>query len=146
KGITKKLHKHFLEWGANVIPIGNHIWDIKEIFEFIDEAKNMVRQANFPEGTAGKGMTVENINGTDIAHIDMQDLTYLPAHDDHFRKLDQLITEAKNRTNIIFVDFHAETTSEKQAIGWYIDGRVSAVVGTHTHTQTADERILPSGT
>jgi len=146
KGITKKIYKQFLEWGANVITMGNHTWDKKEVFEFIDDAKNMVRPANFPEDTPGKGMTFVNLNGTDVAIINMQGRTFMPALDDPFRTLDQLITEAKKRTKIIFIDFHAETTSEKQAIGWYVDGRVSAVVGTHTHTQTADERILPSGT
>src|SRR5699024_9779671 len=89
------IYKQFLEWGANVITMGNHTWDKKEIFEFIDEAKNMVRPANFPEGTPGKGMTFVNINGTDIAVINMQGRTFLPALDDPFRKLDQLITEAK---------------------------------------------------
>lgn len=146
KGITKKIYKQFLEWGANVITMGNHTWDRKEIFEFIDDAKNMVRPANFPEGTPGKGMTFVNLNGAEVAIINMQGRTFLPPLDDPFRKMDQLISEAKKRTNIIFVDFHAETTSEKQAMGWYVNGRVSAIVGTHTHTQTADERILPDGT
>lgn len=146
KGITKKIYKQFLEWGANVITMGNHTWNKKEIFEFIDDAKNMIRPANFPEGTPGKGMTFVNINGIEVAIINMQGRTFLPALDDPFRKMDQLIAEAKKRTNLIFLDFHAETTSEKQAMAWYLDGQVSAVVGTHTHTQTADERILPSGT
>ena len=86
------------------------------------------------------------MNGKEIAILNLQGRTFLPAIDDPFRKVDELIEEAKNRTNIIFLDFHAEATSEKQAMGWYVDGRVSAVVGTHTHTQTADNRILPSGT
>lgn len=146
KGITEKIYKQFLEWGANVITMGNHTWDKKEIFEFIDDAKNMIRPANFPEGTPGKGIIYVNINGTEIAVINMQGRTFLAPLDDPFRKMDELIDEAKKRTNIIFVDFHAEATSEKQAMGWYTDGRVSAVVGTHTHTQTADERILPQGT
>lgn len=146
KGITEKIYKQFLEWGANVVTMGNHTWDKKEIFEFIDSAKNMIRPANFPEGTPGKGITYVNINGTEIAVINMQGRTFLAPLDDPFRKIDELIDEAKKRTSVIFVDFHAEATSEKQAMGWYADGRVSAVVGTHTHTQTADERILPQGT
>ncbi|TRM12464.1 TIGR00282 family metallophosphoesterase [Lentibacillus cibarius] len=146
KGITQKIYKQFLQWGAHVITMGNHTWDKKEIFEFIDEAKNMIRPANFPEGTPGKGITFVNINGTEVAVVNAQGRTFLPAIDDPFRKMDELIEIARKRTNIIFVDFHAEATSEKQAMGWYLDGRVSAVVGTHTHTQTADERILPSGT
>ncbi|WP_042223705.1 TIGR00282 family metallophosphoesterase [Oceanobacillus manasiensis] len=146
KGITEKIYKQFLEWGAQVVTMGNHTWDKKEIFEFIDEAKYMIRPANFPENNPGKGIVYLNINGTEIAVINMQGRTFLPAIDDPFTKMDLLIEEAKQRTNIIFVDFHGEATSEKQAMGWYVDGRVSAIVGTHTHTQTADERILPKGT
>ncbi|RLL45386.1 TIGR00282 family metallophosphoesterase [Oceanobacillus piezotolerans] len=145
KGINEKIYKQFLEWGAQVVTMGNHTWDKKEIFEFIDDAKYMVRPANFPEGTPGKGIVYININGKEIAVINLQGRTFLPAIDDPFRKADELIAQAKKRTNIIFIDFHAEVTSEKQALGWYVDGRASAVVGTHTHTQTADERILPQG-
>ncbi|WP_099158170.1 TIGR00282 family metallophosphoesterase [Virgibacillus ndiopensis] len=146
KGITEKIYKQFLESGAQVITMGNHTWDKKDIFEFIHDAKYMIRPANFPEGTPGKGIVYYNLNGTEVAVINMQGRTFLPALDDPFRKVDELIKEARQRTNIIFLDFHAEATSEKQAMGWYVDGRVSAVVGTHTHTQTADERILPQGT
>ncbi|MCT2534598.1 TIGR00282 family metallophosphoesterase [Aquibacillus koreensis] len=146
KGITEKIYKQFLELGAQAITMGNHTWDKKEIFEFIDDAKNMVRPANFPEDTPGKGLMFVKSNKHEVAIINLQGRTFMPPNDDPFRKADQLIQEAKKRTNIIFVDFHAEATSEKQALGWYLDGRVSAVVGTHTHTQTADERILPKGT
>ncbi|RIU96296.1 TIGR00282 family metallophosphoesterase [Oceanobacillus picturae] len=146
KGITEKIYKQFLEWGAQVVTMGNHTWDKKEIFEFIDDAKYMIRPANFPENNPGKGIVYLNVNGTEIAVINMQGRTFLPVIDDPFQKMDLLIEEAKQRTNIIFVDFHGEATSEKQAMGWYVDGRVSAIVGTHTHTQTADERILPGGT
>ncbi|PAV30073.1 TIGR00282 family metallophosphoesterase [Virgibacillus profundi] len=145
KGINEKIYKQFLEWGAQVITMGNHTWDKKEIFDFIDDAKYMIRPANFPEGNPGKGMVFININGIEVAVINLQGRTFLPTGDDPFRKADELIKEAKKRTDIIFVDFHGEATSEKQAMGWYVDGRVSAVVGTHTHTQTADERILPEG-
>jgi len=146
KGITEKIYKQFMEWGAQVITMGNHTWDKKEIFEFIDDAKYMIRPANFPKGTPGKGIIYMNINGVEVAIINLQGRTFLPAIDDPFLKVDELIEEAKKRTNIIFIDFHAEATSEKQAIGWYVNGSASAVVGTHTHTQTADERILPQGT
>ena len=146
KGITEKIYKQLLEWGADVVTLGNHTWDRREVFDFIDDAKNIIRPANFPEGTPGRGMTFVNVNGTEVAIINMQGRTFLPPLDDPFRQMDELINKAKQRTNIIFVDFHAEATSEKQAMGWYTDGRVSTVVGTHTHTQTADERILPEGT
>ncbi|WP_226034876.1 TIGR00282 family metallophosphoesterase [Aquibacillus saliphilus] len=146
KGITEKIYKQLLEWGAQAITMGNHTWDKKELFEFIDNAPYMVRPANFPEGTPGKGLVFIKSNGLELAVINLQGRTFLPPLDDPFRVVDELIDEAKKRTNLIFVDFHAEATSEKQAMGWYLDGRVTAVVGTHTHTQTADERILPMGT
>ncbi|MBS4172594.1 TIGR00282 family metallophosphoesterase [Bacillus sp. FJAT-49736] len=146
KGITEKIYRQFLEKGANVITLGNHTWDNREIFEFIHDAKYMIRPANFPEGTPGKGLVFGNINGVEIAVINLQGRTFLPPLDDPFRKADELVNIAKARTNIIFVDFHAEATSEKQAMGWYLDGKVSVVVGTHTHVQTADNRILPNGT
>lgn len=146
KGMTEKIYKQFLEWGAQVITMGNHTWDKKEIFEFIDDAKYLIRPANFPSNNPGKGLVFINISGTEVAVINLQGTTFLPAIDNPFHKIDKLIEEAKSRTDIIFVDFHGEATSEKQAIGWYTAGRVSAVIGTHTHTQTADERILPGGT
>lgn len=146
KGITEKIYKQFLEWGAQVVTMGNHTWDKREIYDFIDDAKNMIRPANFPENNPGKGIIYVNINGIEVAVMNLQGRTFLPPSDDPFTKADQLIEEAKKRTNIIFIDFHGEATSEKQALGWYVDGRASAVVGTHTHTQTADERILPGGT
>lgn len=146
KGITRKIYKSLLEWGVHVITMGNHTWDKKEIFDFIDEADRMIRPANFPEGTPGVGMNFTNYNDKKIAVINLQGRTFLAPNDDPFQKADELIAEAQRETDIIFVDFHAETTSEKQAMGWYLDGRVTAMVGTHTHTQTADERILPKGT
>ncbi|MGV3488320.1 MAG: TIGR00282 family metallophosphoesterase [Tuberibacillus sp.] len=146
RGITEKIYRMLMESGADAITMGNHTWDNKEIFEFIDDAPKLVRPANFPEGTPGTGMIFLNRNGVEIAVINLQGRTFLPAIDDPFRKADELIEKARSRTPIIFVDFHAETTSEKVAMGWYLDGRVSAVVGTHTHVPTADERILPQGT
>lgn len=146
KGITEKIYKQFLQLGIQAITMGNHTWNKKEIMEFIDDAPYLIRPANFPENNPGKGIIYLNVNDVEIAIINLQGRTYLEPHDDPFRKGDELITEAKKRTNVIFIDFHAEATSEKQAFAWYVDGRVSAVVGTHTHTQTADERILPNGT
>src|SRR5699024_1958714 len=146
KGITEKIYKDFLSWGAQVVTLGNHAWNKKDIFDFIDDAKYLVRPANFPEGNPGKGIAFVNINGIEIAVINLQGRTFMPAIDDPFSTADELISIAKKRTDIIFVDFHAEATSEKLAMGWYLDGRVSVVVGTHTHIQTADERILQNGT
>ena len=146
RGITEKIYRSFLEAGAQAVTLGNHAWDNREIFEFIDNAKYLVRPANFPEGTPGKGLIFLNCNGIEVAIINLQGRTFLPPLDCPFKKVDDLIAQAKKRTSIIFIDFHAEATSEKQALGWYVDGRATAVVGTHTHVQTADNRILPRGT
>lgn len=146
RGITEKIYRSFLEAGAQAVTLGNHAWDNREVFEFIDDAKYIVRPANFPEGTPGKGLIFLNSNGVEIAVINLQGRTFLPPLDCPFKKVDELIAQAKKRTSIIFIDFHAEATSEKQALGWYVDGRATAVVGTHTHVQTADNRILPGGT
>ncbi|MCU7258640.1 YmdB family metallophosphoesterase, partial [Pseudomonas aeruginosa] len=118
----------------------------REIYEFIDEAKRMVRPANFPSEAPGVGMRIIQINDIKLAIINLQGRAFMQDIDDPFKKADELVKEAQKVTPYIFVDFHAETTSEKNAMGWYLDGRVSAVVGTHTHIQTSDNRILPSGT
>ncbi|MRG85329.1 TIGR00282 family metallophosphoesterase [Salinibacillus xinjiangensis] len=146
KGITEKIYRNFKEWGANVITLGNHAWDKKEIFEFIDDVDDMIRPANFPVDTPGIGMAFHKVGQKEIAVINAQGRTFLPPIDDPFRVVDELVNEAKARTPYVFVDFHAEATSEKQAMGWFLDGRVGGVVGTHTHVQTADQRILPNGT
>ncbi len=146
RGITEKIYKKFLQDGVDVVTMGNHTWDNRDIFEFIDQAKKMVRPANFPEGTPGQGIVFVKVNQLELAVINMQARSFMVDLDDPFRKMNELIEEARKRTSIIFVDFHGETTSEKQAMGWFLDGKVSAVVGTHTHVQTNDARILPQGT
>ncbi|MFC3882318.1 TIGR00282 family metallophosphoesterase [Bacillus songklensis] len=146
KGITEKIYRRFLELGANVVTLGNHAWDKKDIFDFIDDAKQMVRPANYPEGVPGKGIVYFTCDNQEVAVINLQGRTFMPPIDCPFKKADELIEEAKKRASVIFVDFHAEATSEKQALGWYLDGKVTAVVGTHTHVQTADNRILTNGT
>lgn len=145
RGITEEIYKQLLEAGANVVTLGNHAWDNKNIFEFIDRAKYMVRPANFPQAP-GKGITYVRINDVEAAVINLQGRTFMTPLECPFQKAEELVFEAKNRTDIIFVDFHAEATSEKQAMGWFLDGKVTAVIGTHTHVQTADNRILPGGT
>ncbi|WP_042456504.1 TIGR00282 family metallophosphoesterase [Neobacillus dielmonensis] len=146
KGITEKIYRQFLEQGAQAVTLGNHAWDNREIFEFINEAKYLVRPANFPQNNPGQGMIFLKLNQLEVAIINLQGRTFMNPIDDPFRKADELVEAARKRTPFIFVDFHAEVTSEKQALGWYLDGKVSAVVGTHTHVQTADHRILPGGT
>ncbi|MHC5268444.1 TIGR00282 family metallophosphoesterase [Enterococcus sp. LJL98] len=146
RGITEKIYKGFLQDGADVVTLGNHAWDNREIFEFIDRAKKLVRPANFPEGTPGVGVVYVKVNQIELAVINLQARTFMVALDDPFKKMDELLAEVRARTPFIFVDFHGEATSEKQALAWYLDGRISALVGTHTHVQTNDARILPQGT
>jgi metallophosphoesterase (TIGR00282 family) len=147
RGITEKIYKKFLQDGADVVTMGNHTWDNRDIFEFIDDAKKLVRPANFPEDTTpGQGIVYIKVNTVEVAVINLQGRTFMNDLDDPFRKIEAMVDEAKKRTPIVFVDFHAETTSEKQAMGWWLDGKASAVVGTHTHVQTNDARILPGGT
>ncbi|EUJ33231.1 hypothetical protein MFLO_03775 [Listeria floridensis FSL S10-1187] len=147
RGITEKIYKGFLELGANAVTLGNHGFDNRDIFEFIEDAKYLVRPANFPNGTPGTGMVYVKSNNDLVAVINLQGRTFMGQDlGDPFKKADELIEEARKKTSLIFVDFHAETTSEKQAMGWHLDGRVTAVVGTHTHVQTSDNRILPGGT
>lgn len=147
RGITEKIYKKFLQDGADVVTLGNHAWDNRQIFEFIGDAKKMVRPANFPEATTpGQGMVFVKVNQVELAVINLQARSFMVALDDPFTKMDELLVEAHARTPLVFVDFHGETTSEKLAMSWYLDGRVSAVIGTHTHVQTNDARILPQGT
>lgn len=146
RGITQKIYKKFLQDGVDVVTLGNHSWDNRDIFEFIPDVKKMIRPANFPAGTPGSGMVFVKVNAIELAVINLQGRTFMTAIDDPFKKIEELVEAARKRTPFIFIDFHAETTSEKEAMGWFLDGRVSAVVGTHTHVQTNDARILPQGT
>ncbi|WNF35380.1 TIGR00282 family metallophosphoesterase [Bacillaceae bacterium IKA-2] len=146
KGITEKIYKQILEAGAQAVTLGNHTWDQRELIEVIDYCPNLIRPANFPEGVPGSGYAILKVNQLEVGVISIQGRTFLPPLDCPFKKVDELIAEIKKKTPIIFVDFHAEATSEKQAMGWYLDGRVTAVIGTHTHVQTNDYRILPNKT
>ncbi|MEW9501232.1 TIGR00282 family metallophosphoesterase [Jeotgalibacillus marinus] len=146
RGITEKIYRQLEAAGANVITMGNHTWDNREIFQFIDQKTNIVRPANYPKGAPGKGIQMIQAGSAEIAVINALGRTFMNPVDDPFPVVKKLVDEAKRHTPFIFVDFHAEATSEKQAMGWFLDGKVSAVVGTHTHVQTADNRILPDGT
>ncbi|MBO8170933.1 MAG: TIGR00282 family metallophosphoesterase [Bacillaceae bacterium] len=146
RGINKKIAHNFFEWGADAISLGNHTWDNKEIFDFIDDEPNLIRPANYPHDTPGRGYTIIEKNRKKLAFINAMGRTFLPPLDDPFRMMESILEEVRPITPLIIVDFHAEATSEKQAMGWFLDGKVSAVLGTHTHVQTADERILPGGT
>jgi len=146
RGITAQIAREFFELGIDGLTMGNHTWDQKEIFEFIDDENRLIRPANFPEGTPGKGFTTIKTKDGDLLLINLQGRTFLPPIDCPFRIVDEILEQHKKKCKFVFVDFHAEATSEKIALGWHLDGRVSAVVGTHTHVQTHDERILPQGT
>jgi len=126
---------------------GNHIWDRREILSFLDSEPRFLRPANYPPGNPGFGSGVFAVrDGTRIGVINLMGRTFMADLDCPFRQAESILAKLKEETKVIIVDFHAEATSEKQAFGWYLDGRVSAVVGTHTHVQTADEKILPGGT
>lgn len=146
-GITPKIAEELLRNGVEVISGGNHSWDRREIMEFMPHEPRLLRPANFPDGSPGSGMYVGTAkNGMRYAVINLQGRVFLPAIDDPFRKVDELMASLSADVAFVLVDIHAETTSEKIAMGWYLDGRATAVVGTHTHVATADERVLPEGT
>ncbi|REE94496.1 hypothetical protein A8990_101290 [Paenibacillus taihuensis] len=146
RGITAAIVKELLDAGVHGITMGNHTWDNKDIFEWIDDQHRIVRPANYAEGLPGQGATIIKANGKELAIMNLQGRTFLPPIDCPFRKADELITELQQKTKNILVDFHAEATSEKIAMGWYLDGRASIVLGTHTHVQTNDDTVLPGGT
>jgi len=133
--------------GVDVITSGNHIWDKKEIYDYIIETPRLLRPANYPDGAPGAGSFVfSSAGGTKVGVLNLSGRVFMEAIDCPFRAADKAVARLSEETPVIFVDMHAETTSEKVAMGWYLDGRVSAVIGTHTHIQTSDERVLPEGT
>ena len=144
KGITEKIYKELLTAGADFITLGNHAFAKHDVYEFLDEDIRMIRPANFPEGAPGRGHGVVNVNGVKLLIMNLQGRSFMDAIDCPFRKADGILEEVE--ADEIFVDFHSETTSESLAMGHYLDGRVDAVVGTHTHVQTNDEQVLPEGT
>jgi metallophosphoesterase (TIGR00282 family) len=145
-GITPPIARAFLDQGVDVMTSGNHIWDKKEIVEYIARENLLLRPANFPAGTPGTGFITVKAGPHRVAVINLMGRVFMHTIDCPFRKADELIPELRRETPIILVDMHAEATSESLAMGWYLNGRVSAVIGTHRHVQTADERILPGGT
>ncbi len=145
-GITKKVYEELLGYGIDVITLGNHAWAKKEIFSFINEADRLVRPANYPQGTPGNPYIIIEKSGVNIAIINLCGRIYMDCIDCPFKTIETIISEIKDKAEIIILDFHGEATSEKIAMGWFLDGKVTAVLGTHTHVQTADERILPNGT
>jgi len=151
-GITPSLAEDLFELGIDVITTGNHVWDKREIVDYFDiangnhndPARRLLRPANYPPDMPGWGVYEGKKDGVPYAVINLQGRIFMASNDDPFRTVDQLLKQIQAK--VIFVDIHAEATSEKVAMGWYLDGRVTAMVGTHTHIPTADERVLPKGT
>jgi metallophosphoesterase (TIGR00282 family) len=146
-GITKAVAEELFGYGIDVLTMGNHVWDQKEALTLLDEEPRILRPANYPSGAPGRGWGVFlTRHHREVGIINLAGRVFQSDLDCPFRLADQLLHELKAKTKVILVDFHAEATSEKQAFAWYLDGRVSAVWGTHTHVQTNDARVLPGGT
>ena len=146
-GITKDIGDSIVEWGVDVMTSGNHIWDKKEVLDYIPTERRLLRPANYPAGVPGHGAHVaQSGDGRYVGVINVMGRVFMLSIDDPFQIVLREIEAMRARTRIIIVDFHAEATSEKIAMGWHLDGKVTLVVGTHTHVQTADERIPPNGT
>ncbi len=145
-GVTPLIAKQAFEQGADVLTSGNHIWDKKEIVEYITKENLLLRPANFPAGTPGVGYVTIKAGPHKVAVLNLMGRVFMLPIDCPFQKANEIVPELRKETPIILVDMHAEATSESVAMGWHLDGRVSAVVGTHRHVQTADERVLPGGT
>ncbi len=147
KGITGKIADEFFCWGIDVITSGNHIWDKREIYTYIEGNERLLRPHNYPQGVPGKGYTIQKSSkGEKVAVVSLQGRIFMNPIDCPFKLGKELIEEIRKETKFIIIDFHAEATSEKIALGKYLDGKISLLYGTHTHVQTADEKILPEGT
>jgi len=146
KGYTRKALDELYAGGADVVTSGNHVWDKKDVFDFVDHEPFLVRPANYPVGTPGRGYCIFPFRAVNVAVMNLSGRSFMPALDCPFQKVDEILAEIGGLADVVVLDFHAETTSEKLAMGYYLDGRADIVVGTHTHVQTADERILPGGT
>lgn len=145
-GLMPEMLAEYLELGVDVVTTGNHVWDKKDILPLLDSEPRLLRPANYPPGNPGRGVTVVKVGPVRLGVVNLQGRVFMQPIDDPFRAADAILAELKEQADVVVVEFHAEATSEKQALGRYLDGRVAAVVGTHTHVQTADERLLPGGT
>ena len=146
-GITREIGQELLGAGVDVMTSGNHIWDKKEALDYIASEPRLLRPGNYPAGAPGHGSVVARTRmGTAVGVVNLMGRVHMHPLDDPFALALKEVESLRTRARVIFVDFHAEATSEKMAMGWHLDGRVTAVAGTHTHVQTADERLLPKGT
>lgn len=146
-GITKQIAEDLFSSGVNVITMGDHVWKRKEVFSLLADERRILRPANYSPDAIGRGSVVlKTAFGQSIGIINLLGRVFMKPVDCPFREVKRLVNDMSKKTNIIIIDIHAEATSEKIAMGWFLDGTVSAVIGTHTHVQTADETILPGGT
>ena len=145
-GITQKTARELLDMGADAITLGNHAFRHREVYDLLDREERIVRPANYPKGSPGRGHTVVERDGTRLGVVTLSGLVFLEAVRSPFADADAALAELRGRTDAVLVDVHAEATSEKVAMGWHLDGRVTACIGTHTHVPTADARVLPGGT
>ncbi|UOF89423.1 TIGR00282 family metallophosphoesterase [Fodinisporobacter ferrooxydans] len=148
RGLTPRIAEQLFDKGIEILTLGNHAWDSREIYSYLEREKRIVRPANFPGNPPGIGFTICKVNGFDVAIVNLLGRVFMSDYDSPFACIDGIVRELRESRGIrhIFVDFHAETSSEKMSFAWHVTGKVSAVVGTHTHVQTADERILGGGT
>lgn len=145
-GLTAQTAEDIFATGVDFITGGNHIFDKRDFAEYLETSGRVIRPANYPPATPGRGAATFAVNGVTVGVLNLMGRTFMPPCDDPFRCADALVTELRARTPVVIVDVHAEATSEKVALGRYLDGRVSCIFGTHTHVQTSDEQILPGGT
>jgi len=146
-GVTKDIIEELFGYGIDVLTSGNHIWDKREIYDFIEDYENLLRPANYPDGTPGRGSVASLSSfGQTVGVINLEGRVFMRYLDCPFKKAQEELENLKTFTPLVIVDIHAEATSEKKALAWFLDGKVTAVIGTHTHVQTADNEILPQGT
>ena len=146
RGLSYEVMDELFSYDIDVLTMGNHVWDNKEIFSYINEQPRIIRPANYPDPCPGHGYEIFESAGLKILVINLSGRVFLAELDCPFKKIEQILSELSDQADLIIIDFHAEATSEKLALAYYLDGRVNAILGTHTHVQTADERILPHGT
>jgi 2',3'-cyclic-nucleotide 2'-phosphodiesterase len=145
-GITRKTAREMFDVGVDAITLGNHAYRHREVYEYLDREPRIVRPSNFPKGSPGRGHTVVEANGMRLGVVNLSGLVFLEAVRSPFAEIDAVLSELRGKSDAVLVDMHAEATSEKVAMGWHVDGRAMACVGTHTHIPTADGRVLPGGT
>jgi metallophosphoesterase (TIGR00282 family) len=146
RGLTKENAAELYEAGIHFITMGNHVWDNRKILDFIDDEPRLIRPANYPAGAPGRGQALVTHRGQKIGVLNLLGRVFMSPLDNPFALAGQTAAKLRLKTPLVIIDFHAEATAEKQAMGWFMDGKVSAVLGTHTHVQTADARVLPKGT